>query len=186
MILKCFVSNTLAMMRSELVPQTSPLSLCAESYIDHYTLNAHIEGRSGAPLRLDAARIRVLLGDLFTLEESSGRPWGAAASEAYQRSFGVSLKGTVRGGGPRVLGDVVVSFSIPCVVPPWKGGAGSSGGYDYADPLHERAVQALVRPILLQPSLTAGPYYGDPRAESLGGDTSDSLPESDFTIEEDL
>ena len=126
----------------------------------------------------------MLIDDLFTLEASSGRAWGAAARDAYQRSFGVSLKGTVSGGGQRVLGDVVVSFSVPCVVPPWNEGAGSTGGSDFADPLHEHAVRALVHPILQQPSLMAGPYHGDPRSESLGSDTSDFLSES--TSEEDL
>lgn len=128
-----------------------------ESFIGRYTLQAHLEGRSGgAPRLLDAARSARLLADLEILERSSGEPWGPAQNDAYLRSFGVSV--TTRengGGGKRMLGTFTLSFSVPCVVPPWNVEAGA---VDVHAKRHEEAVRELVHPLLQGPSLTLGSF----------------------------
>lgn len=157
---------------------TSPVPT-AESFIGHFTLSEHLKGSSGAPLRLDAARTQALFGDLRTLEAGSGQAWGLTVRAAYERSFGVSLEESVRGGTPRVLGNVSVTFSVPCVVPPWKDAA---GGVDVADPQHVRAVRALVHRILWKPSLTDGAYRasGDPESQAAGANLGESDEDSAY------
>ena len=131
-----------------------------ESFIDRYTLQEHLEGRSGgAPRLLDAARSGRLLADLDTLERSSGKPWGPAQDDAYLRSFGVSVATKGDGtGGKRALGKFTLSFSVPCVVPPWDVKAGA---VDVEANRHEEAVRELVHPLLQGHSLTLGSYLAD-------------------------
>jgi hypothetical protein len=120
-----------------------------ESYIQEYSLRKHLEGNSGAPRLLDKHREAAFLADLRTLEGSSGAAWQGAPQAAYKNAFGVLVP------EDKVLGKVSVSFTVPCIVPPWNS---SSQSVVVEEPRHFKAVLQLVHPSLWKASVTAGSF----------------------------